>query len=119
MTDEQRYTAEDLERAAWQARTDTTLASIATRLDTTATAITELAARKDESHNAIYQRIADESRQQDDQVKVLRTEIHEVRNEVGGVRTVVAELIGKLKLGGAALVVGASSLTAILTRLIG
>lgn len=118
MSDEQRYTAEDLERAAWQARTDTTLAAIATRVGETATSVTELAARKDESHNAIYQRIADESQQRDDLVDKLRREIHEVRSEVGAIRTDVAELIGKLKLGGAVLVVGTSSLTAVISRLI-
>lgn len=111
MTDEQRYTAEDLERAAWQARTDTTLAAIATRVGETASSITDLAARKDESHNAIYQRIADESQQRDDLVASLRTEMQEVRVEL-------AELVGKLKLGGAVLVVGTSSLTAVISRLI-
>lgn len=98
--------------AEWRGGVNAKLDTISTRLDTTANSITELAARKDEAHNAIYRRIETSERDRDRAIESLRTELHEVRTEL-------AELVGKLKLGGAMLVVGASSLTAILTRLIG
>src|SRR5690606_41226640 len=98
--------------AEWRGEVNAKLDTISKRHDATANSITELAARKDEAHNAIYRRIETSERDRDRAIESLRTELHEVRTEL-------AELVGKLKLGGAMLVVGASSLTAILTRLIG